>query len=392
MARDVIISAFATPPQAKMRPLAQPLGIFTSEPRVIDVNGIGSDVWMGPTDTARKPREPWGGTPFAREALMYKQRGGGSVLRGLLKAHLQGDEPRRIAVVAFSAGGTFAHKLLEEPDARALIDTVILLDALHIAKLPNGSFSPKDLKPWVEVAKQALRVGWNAKQRQPAEVKELGLRDALLGPLFISAHTAIKQSPELEKLVGNTTASTQAVWARAMEEFTSSPEYQSALVDSGGGTLASFDYPLLKLRLGVPLNALPITIGPNQGVPPPAKTWLIMPAPSVDFSVGNLFDLNYGGTTPADHVFQAWYVQRAIWETFLAPRWNADTKSPVASILEWLNPFAGVGEFQWEPGNPGGNLITQQEVEALGQPKLWHYGLALAGGLMLGRALTKRNE
>jgi len=362
MARDVIISAFATPPQAKMRALAQNLNLFKDTPLIIDVNGIGSDVWKGPDDISRKPREPWGGKPFAREAAMYRQRGGGSVLRGLINAHMRspGDDPRRIAIVAFSAGGTFAHKVLEE--ARHLIDTVILLDALHIAKTPNGKFSGKDAKPWIEFASKAALAG--------CLTERTDLVGALKGPVFVSAHTAIKQSADKERLVGNTTASTQAVWRTVLEREPFCPP---------------FEYPLTKLRTSAP-DAFPVTIGPSQGVPPPAKTWTSMPVPVIDVAVGNMFALNYGGTGPADHVLQAWHIQRAIWETFLAPRWNAGRTMAVASLR-------GMGADTTE-SDPRGVVVSRADIEALRAASSFSsalmYTAAAAAGAVIGSRLASR--
>src|SRR5215470_10348083 len=127
MARDVIVGAFSVPPQSRARKLAMPMEQFKDEPHLIGLGGIGSETWMGPTDTERKPREPWGGTPFAREAAMYREKGGGgtSVLKGLLGSQAKGVDVRRICVIGFSAGGTFVKAVLDSPEDRKMIDVVI---------------------------------------------------------------------------------------------------------------------------------------------------------------------------------------------------------------------------------------------------------------------------
>ena len=369
--RDIIISAFATPPQARPRALAQPLDKFKSGPLLVDVNGIGSDIWMAPTDTKRAPREPWGGTPFAREAAMYRDADG-SVLRKLLQARARGTEPGRICLIGFSAGGTFVGNVLKSEIDRRMVDVVILLDALMISKSPAG-FVPQALAPWADYGARALLAGVRAQTGTAST-------DPFLGPVFVSAHTNIKQSAALEAMVGNTTASTDALFEASAKRLSEIPEYEQA----GYGSPRHIETNFAKLAQGVPADAFPVTIGPAkgawvQGVPGPAKTWTSMPMPLIKKAYGNWYDFDYGGTVAADHVFQAWHVQRALFETLLIPRWNAEQKSPYT--------VAGLGSFARCCPGPGGNFVPAG-VYPTGGSLIWG-AAGLAAGFVAGKILLE---
>lgn len=371
--RDVIVSAFSTPPQAAIRSIAQPLGEFKDKPHLITLSGIGSETWMGPTDTARKPREPWGGTPFAREAAMYASRDPNrSVLRGLLASQAKGIDVRRIALVGFSAGGTFVGKVLSNPEDRQMVDAVIMLDALHIAKIPGGTFVPKSMEPWVEY-------GWRAAEAGALAQPHDQTTDPFLGPLFVTSHTNIKQDAAKEAIVGNTTDSSNVVLRALFERVTD--KYDRART-------VSFD----RRALDTPTVPLPLTIGPGgataagekltgAGVPAPAKTWDAWPRAKFN-GVGLFYDLDWGGTVAADHVFQPWFAQPAIWRAFLIPRWNATVQTPYT--VSGL-PLAG-DWLRCCPG-PGGNIVPPGFYPT-GVP-YWQLGLAgvlgfAAGALLLG--------
>lgn len=385
MATDIIICPFSIPPQARARAVAQPLELFKNKPVVIGLEGIGSDVFMGPTDTERKPREPWGGAPFSREAAMYRAKGDGSVLQGLLRTRARGIEPKRIAVVGFSAGGTFVNNLLKEEQDRNAIDVVMLLDALHVPKAWNGTFVPQSLEGWATYGANALLAGVRAERGTDN-------KDPFLGPVFITAHTNIKQSPAIEKQVGNTTASSAAVFEAAIAKLHA---WQNAgHVELGGIKTVETDW---RLMTSVPESAFPVAIGPapdKTGVTPwartaaPTKTWMSMPFPNVRQAAGNFYDFDYGGTVAADHVFQAWHVQGALWRTFLAPRWNAEFQSPyaVAGLGGGAPGLPGVGAMgafaRCCPGE-GGNLVARGYFDTgVG------YGL-MAGAAGLGFLLGK---
>jgi len=339
--------------------------LFKETPHLIDLAGIGSDVFMAPTDTKRAPREPWGGTPFAREAAMYRAKTGtDSVLAGLLASKAKGVEARRICLVGFSAGGTFVGQVLKSETDRRMVDVVILLDALMVSKSPAG-FVPQALAPWAQYAAQAIFAGIKSE-------RGTGAKDPFLGPVFVSTHTNIKQSAALEAIVGNTTASTDAVLDASAKAASELPEYE-------GGTPKHITTDWKQLVQGFPPDAFPLTIGPSQGVPGPAKTWNSMPLPNIKAAWGNFYDLDYGGTTAADHVFQAWRVQRAVWQTMLAPRWNAETQSPYS--------VAGLGAFERCCPGPGGNFVPSGFFPT-GAP-YWQMALAAAAGFFAGKTLLK---
>ena len=375
MAQDVIISAYATPPQARARNLAQPTELFRDSPHIIGLAGIGSDVWMGPSDTTRAPREPWGGTPFAREAAMYREKGGGtdSVLAGLLATQARGIEPRRICLIGFSAGGTFVGNVLKSATDRKMVDMVILLDALMVSRSPAG-FVPQALAPWAEFGAQALLAGVRS-------ARGTGAKDPFLGPVFVSTHTNIKQSAVLEAQVGNTTSSTDAVFDASINRLTQLPEAEGL----GGPKHITTDFA--KLVYGFPSDAFPVTIGdkPDKaGNKPwaftagPTKTWNSMPMPNIVRAWGNFYDFDYGGTVAADHVFQAWHVQRAIWQTLLAPRWNAETQSPYS--------VAGLGSFERCCPGPGGNFVPAGFYPT--GLAYWQMAAAMGLGFLAGKYLV----
>lgn len=372
MATDIIIGAFSIPPQSRARKIAMPLEQFRDSPHVIGLGGIGSETWMAPTDTERKPREPWGGTPFAREAGMYRQKGGGgdSVLKGLLSSQAKGVEPRRICVIGFSAGGTFVKAILDSPTDRAMVDVVILLDALMVSRSPAG-FVPQALAPWAEFGAQALMAGVRSQ-------RGTGAKDPFLGPVFITAHTNIKQSPALEAQVGNTTSSSEAVFDASAKRLSQLPGYEA----EGGGMPKHIETNWGNLVGGFPADAFPVTIGPGAnswapGVPPPGKTWNSMPMPLIKRAYGNFYDLDYGGTVAADHVFQAWHVQRALLQTFLIPRWNAETTSPYT--------VAGLGAFERCCPGPGGNFVPSGFYPT--GLAYWQMALMLGLGFVAGKTL-----
>lgn len=387
MAQDVIISCFATPPtisafdlpfQSKIETFAQPVDAFEEKPKIVTLSGIGSDRILMPGDTERKPREPWGGKPFRREAYLYQQKGGGSILRGLAKSRLAGTDIRRIALIGFSAGGSFVHSVLENEEDARLVDAVILLDAIHIMKYPDGRFIEQSLKPWVDFAWRAGEAGALA---EPFEQTT----DPFLGPLFVSAHTAIRQDAAKERIVGNTTDSTQAVYEAVVERVTE--RYDRART-------VSFD----RKALDTPPAPLPIRIGPGgafaggekltgRGVPAPEKTWDAWPRVPLN-GVGLFYDLNYGGRVAADHVFNVWFAQGPIWRAFLAPRWNASrTGGSPYSVSGTAGVPGSVGEFLRCCPGPGGDLIPEG---VLPTGWGWQQYMAAAGFLSAGFLAGKR--
>lgn len=368
MATDIIISAFATPPQSRARAIAQPTNLFSHAPVVLDVNGIGSDVFMGPSDTEKKPREPWGGSPFSREAAMYRAKGDGSVLQGILRTKARGIEPRRICAIGFSAGGTFIKNLVESEQDRSALDMVMMLDALNLPKAWNGDQIPSTLTGYANFGANALLAGVRA-------ARGTDNKDPFLGPTFITSHTNIKQSSALEAQVANTTLASEWVFNASLDVLRGWQE--SGHVELGGIKTINVDWA--QMTQSLPAGAFPVTIGdrpdsagnrPWATTPGPTKTWKEMPFPNVRVAAGNFYDFDYGGNVAADHVFEAWHVQGALWRTFLIPRWNAEFNSPyaVAGLGDWSTCCPGRGGNLLPPGyfDTGMSTLKLAAIGALG--------------------------
>ena len=120
---DIIVSAFATPPESLYRSLAQDLTLFTRPPLVLDV------------PPKMEPGEVLASPGFARVASEYQRRDpGGSILRPLFKERLSGVTVETVTLIGFSAGNTLLTEILKGPDAQG-IDAVITLDGMVGQKL-----------------------------------------------------------------------------------------------------------------------------------------------------------------------------------------------------------------------------------------------------------------
>jgi hypothetical protein len=354
MARDVVISCFAT------RRSAQPVDALAQSPAVISVDGLGSDQYKASFDTERKPREPWGSQPFAREAERYRDADG-SILRKLIQSKARGVTTRRIELVSFSAGTTFIGKVLASPIDAANVDAVIVLDGLHLPKLWSGEFEPRALRTWVDFASRAAGIG------QPVQNASAGGAGFLV-PLMVISHTNIKQDAAKEKLVGNTTDSaeavTHAVWQRFQRDGRSS---RASFEPYDGAALCATAPPPPAVTLGPP-------------GPPPSKTWT-RPACPDPWRLGNLWEIDYGGRSGADHIYQAWYAQKAIWQQWLVPRWNRARSQGLVGL--GAPPAAGLGDFvEW-----WGNLVPEGVYPA--SVPYWQMGLGALVGGALGYKLVR---
>jgi hypothetical protein len=343
MARDVVFTFFATP--GKDANVMQPVGLFKNPPLVF------------PVGTNGKP---------GKHPSWTLKRENGRALPALLRAARQkcGDTIGRVAVVGFSAGRTGVQQLLTNAQDRAAIDTVLDLDGLHLMR--NAAAVDASLAPWVAFGKQCFDASHCL---------------ALL-------HTAIV--PENSGQIYSTTESNNLLYQRL-----------APVLDAPGGQRQ-------------PWSAENLTKGP----PPPAVTvkdpiWgangkvvrydtvTYSQMPPLDLrAAANYFTLAMPGTRPADHIFAANWGQRALWQTFLAPRWNMQegiiasfdgmqvlqqtTRVLAEDFLEgpqdWFVPegpqdFAeGVDEPYEEPGgyeapDDGGGIV---------RPLLWLGAAALA--------------
>lgn len=282
MSADVIISAFATPPQEKYRLLAQDPSFFNDEPVIVGVNPE-----MAAGEVLASPG-------FARTANRLKALGGGSILKPLLRK-LSGYEIRSVTLVGFSAGNTFLAKVLATDDWR-WVDGVVCLDGLTVQKLWDGSWHGPSLEPWARFADDAAR------DRR----------------LFINAYTHIASH---SKQVGSTRESAEAV--------------MDVVSDRVFGVIPNPRYDMARLTMGPPPPE--VTIKAQRGTETISKTWTTMPQPGIT-AIGNCWNLDYGGNAEPDHIFMSRYVQRAIWHTFLAQRFNEGVHCSLTDL-----PVAGLG-------------------------------------------------
>lgn len=313
---DVIISAFATPSGSSKQAIAQPKDGFASTPLVIGVDPI-----MQAGEVLASPG-------FARAADQLKrQDASGSILKPLLHSRAKGYDVQSVTLVGFSAGNIFLGRVLDTPDWE-WIDSIICLDGMVFQKLWNGDYHMPSVEPWLRFAEQA----------------------ALNKRLFVNSYTHIASH------------STQVTATREAAE-----SMMSMLVDRLG-------------RRSIPnvqTNLAPLTVGP----PPPTvkitsqnttREWESMPTPDMQV-IGNAWNLDYGGTGGPDHIFQANYVQGALWRTFLQPRMNGGVHCAM--------PTAGLGADDVQECSPDKVVLPPGTIPT-GSP--WPGLMAMVGGLAVG--------
>lgn len=274
MERDVIISAYATPP-ARVGVDAQPLSAFAEPPLLVQVTP-----GEGTTEAGR-----YGG------AAARLRDHTGSILRPLLRSALpQGVRPRRVALVSFSAGWGFLSAVINSPD-REWVDAVILVDSLAIPR----SFASGPLY---------LSTGW---QQFLDQAGAAGVK----APLVVSS--CVTGIPSLSPLVGSTSQSTHLALERA----------------SAQGATTAPAFPLEQL-VAQPPESWPLTI--TGGNPPSTEVFQAPPTPDVQ-QAGNVVGCFYPGKGGPAHIFQAWHVQPRLFRTFLAPWWQAvPCEQPLSGI------------------------------------------------------------
>lgn len=332
--------------------------LFEDEPVRVEVNGIGSNIWKSPTDTERKPREPWGGKPFSREAQMYAQRGGGSVLQGLLKSKAAGVEPRRIALVGFSAGNTFLSAVLKNKFDAQLIDTLISIDGMTYPKDYKGGAIGFD--HWVAFARRATGMDRMSTVTNPYK-----------GPLMVVSTTAIA-SASPTKVSSTRDAARHLMWRV-------NDAYWAAAKGLPGSVLNEQKRKQQEVisRLRAASNRVELPLSIKGGNPPTTETWDSPPWPVEIGYLGNLWNLDWGGRGGPDHIFQATIGQRMLWESYLVPRWNARS-SAVAGVGGQSTRLSGI-EWRTPQRTPGGGIV---------EPGTLHTGLPswlmAVGGCCLG--------
>jgi hypothetical protein len=339
VARDIIITAFATPAQgnlnaAGLRQLVpsdvEPIELFEDPPLVIVVDKA-SDPATG------DPPPDWGGQGFAWAAQRYAAAGGGSILQGLLRQKAGGVIPRRIALIGFSAGNSFLSRVLASPQDAGAVDTVVTLDGMTFSK-NSGNYVPQSFTPWVAFAERATGVLNHAS----------GVSNPYLSPLMVNAHTHIAAAPGK----GGASASSTEEAAEKLFWLVNERYWQQArgLSQSVVNDQARRQNEI-KARLAQSLASLvPITV--NCAKPPRPKTYTRL-SPDLGY-LGNLWSLDFGGVNEADHCMIAYVAQRAIFDAFLLPRWNARSEA-VAGVL----PMGDVAWTSPEPGVPGGGIVER---------------------------------
>jgi hypothetical protein len=263
-----------------MRAMAQDTYLFTERPVVLGV----------PYQQYMRPEHQGIAASAFGEAANRLRRPNGSILEGFFAKYGKGYHPRSVTLIGFSAGCTFVKRCLEGPDAE-WIDAVIALDGVHIAKDWKGDPLLSEADPWVQ----------------------FGLKAANDERLMVIANTAIIPS---SRLITSTRQSSALVYSQVWERARQ-PVQPPAI---------GVDWDLM--TAGPP----PPTISITGGNPKATKTYETSPLGAVD-QIGNFWVLDYGGTLGCDHIYVAWYGQRDIWRTFLAPRLNAGQFCKAPSLM-----------------------------------------------------------
>lgn len=277
MERDVIISAYATPPPSAHVDAQPVAGFAHGAPLVVQVMpGSGANEAARFGDAASKLRDHTG-----------------SILKPLLRRALpKGDRARRVALVSFSAGWGFATAVINSPDSEWL-DALILVDSLAFPRSFAGS--PLYLSQrWQDFLHAAGSAGVRA-------------------PLVVSS--TVTGIPSLSPLVGSTFEST----TRALEVANETPDI-----------VVPPKFELAKLLEPLP-ESWPISI--TGGNPPSTQVFPAPPEPTVH-QVGNVVGCLYPGSGGPAHIFQAYHVQPRLFRTFLQPWWAAEPceQAPVSGL------------------------------------------------------------
>jgi len=325
-ARDVIISAFATPPESKYRTVVQNMSWFDEAPLVINV------------EPDMKAGEVLASAGFQRTADKYFQRGAGSILGPLLAERAKGTEVRSVTLIGFSAGNSFLSRVLATKDWQN-IDGVISLDGMAFAQkdwIGDGAFISQSVDPWLRFATSA------------AQNKRL----------FVDAYTHIASH-------GGTVGSTAL-----------SADHLIASIVANLGGKSPFPLPIETADLVDFGATFPVTQTAHRpkaggGSTLIERTWPSMPEPK-RVGIGNAWFLDYGGKTEVDHIFIARYAQAAIWKTFLAPRLNGGEMCAF--------PMSGLGAVC----NSNRALLPPGTYPT---PSAWPPRVALLAGVALGVAI-----
>jgi hypothetical protein len=326
---DVIISAYATPPEQSYRAQAQDTSLFRAAPLIVDV----------PFQT--RAGEWSASAAFDRSAEELLAQGNyKSILRPLL-ARQRGYTIRSVTLTGFSAGNQFLKRVLQLPGDAALLDGVISLDGMVFNNNWNGTaIIPAELTPWMNFAQLAAQ-----NQR-----------------LFVCSHTHIA-APSTQ--ITSTAEAADALMYALADKVGGERAVPNVQLDSGA--LVAGPPPPTVTMTGYRETA--------SGRVPIVKTWDTMPMPDIA-AIGNAWAFDYGGNNESDHIFQARYAQRAIWRALLAPRLNGDVHC--ATDLQGLGQEDGDVPASCAPSKlvlPPGAITMESPWPTLG---------AAVAGLVLG--------
>lgn len=364
MARDLIISAFATPSQSNLNAAGlkgwkpadvQPLSHFSDPPLLIGVNKA-----RDPATGAAPPA--WGGKGFHWAADRFQAAGGGSILRGLLQQRAASVQPRRIAVVAFSAGNSFLSRLLANPKDAELIDSIITLDGMTYAKLPNGGVG--NFEGWEAFARRATGVLQTAGTPNDA-------RNPYLSPLMVNCHTHIVSNSAAASSTDE--AANKLMWLVDQAYWQRAKGIPKAIIDAQAARQRQV---LARLKQSLS-DVTPVTVDCNG-----AKTYSSL-NPGKGY-LGNFWSLDFGGQVGSDHCMIAYVAQRAVFDAYLIPRWNS--RSEAVAGLGGLGAteqrVVGPGATWTSPTNatPGGGIVRRDVLSPspLAVGAKWAAGLAAA--------------
>jgi hypothetical protein len=373
MARDIILSAFATPGSANLRGAGlsswspsdvQPLGKFRDRPLLLDVPKTGAP--------GQAP-EAWGGKPFKRTAAKLKAAGQGSIIRGMLKRYAADVQPRRIALIAFSAGNSFLNQVLQSEIDAELLDTVISLDGMVYGK-NGGAYIPASFEGYVNFAKRATGL---LHQRE-------GVSNPYLSPLFVNAHTHIASNSDFASSTDE--AAEKLFWLVNNRYWQAAKRVPSSVKQDQGRRQQQI---IQRLRSSFS-RMTPVTVDCNG-----PKTYRNLD-PSLGY-LGNLWSLDFGGTQGADHCMVAYVAQRAIFDAYLIPRWNARDEA-VAGLSglgsqELMVQSDGVTWTSPYPRQPGGGIVRRDVLSASPLAIAGKYAAGTAAAYVafeLGRRLMTR--
>lgn len=376
MARDIILSAFATPGPANLRGAGlsdwspsdvQPLSPFRDKPLL-----IGIDKMSNPATGEAPPA--WGGKGFHWAADRYAASGGGSILRGVLSKHAPDVQPRRIAVVAFSAGNSFLNRVLSNSKDAPLIDTALSLDGMVFGK-NGGNFVPSSFDGYLKFAERATGL---LKQ-------EAGVSNPYLSPLFVNAHTHIaSNSPYASSSTDE--AAEKLFWLVNDRYWRVAKSVTSAVKADQGRRQQEI---IARLRESF-RKLTPVTVDCGG-----KKTYSRL-NPGLGY-LGNLWSLDFGGTVGSDHCMVAYVAQRALFDSFLIPRWNSRSEAVagLGGFGSTATVVQGEGATWTTPASatPGGGIVRSDVLSPSALAVIGKYAAGTAAAYLafeLGRRLMKR--